>query len=1017
MSKQFNIPRKHPLPRGYRRSYTRRITFPSQGMLLLLIFVTGAYSLAPPAYSFENKLRFPYGINFKFNGHIYHNLERVWVVQRINVPHLADVEKLPDLPSLPSCDFKDMGTGWKITTLQTMCKLARPSLLLLQRRAHYFRTQIVHMIEKELFNAMYGLTPVGLIPYNKPGALVQTLQAEQAAQVHNVTQNYDSHRLNFKTRLPPFGGPLYMTRHKMYLMSKHNLSRAVQHYAKSVDTDSFQISPAAMELISSVRPVSRQKRFWATVASIAGKWVLKGIGALATMAVESISHHIQKKRNKAIAKAMTHMAQNIKMNNHEVHMLQRDFLLYGDYNLNSTEQILKVLQSVDGRTSLLEYWLNTSDSHWTNSYTNHLNGVAIYNHQMQLYIDAYKQRFIHIQEKLLEELKLLLHSISTLARGYLPVQLFPPSRIAQLSAHAVQMIQKTHPDYVLAFNHVTDYYDMPLITFGRDDKDRLVVCFPIFLKEFHRTPLTLYQIETVKVPINDLNTKADSYTQIQVSKPYLATNQEHYIQLMLPELRMCKSIRHTYFCEELFLIKHKSKSSCESALFYKQPPSLIQDVCTINYFYNITVMPSVLDGGDSLVLANFKQKKNLVCLYDQELAKPLPQHEYSLVKRNILCYCHIQIGYTTVPQTISDCNATAFPNFYSTVNLGFWTDLMTLFNDSNFKVPLSLTSKDYVLPVSLTDYSNDSSFSAFMQKHNKHASLHPTNTAELKATIAEYRNFTLYRKKLFNDKGRDNVTVSVLAPLKKSSFLYTTILHIYLFIGSTIGILHVIPNVILAIRMKRTSALMGALATYPQQAQAFSFSQNVICTHPYLGLFISAITILGIVVYLYRNCRHLTWYRGYKFNNTCEVFLFFCTDKHYVPVKVAEFSGTPYMLCVLNMITNEEVIFMKGPILCGWDQIKITWKNCTLWHHARKMKLKSVMNIPLRDKIRFRRILKKDHRLVLMVKQHDSWFQIPDKPIYSKPFITRTNLPAHEEVAKLLTQGRNTPTSELETAP
>ena len=216
MSKQFNIPRKHPLPRGYRRSYTRRITFPSQGMLLLLIFVNGAYSLAPPAYSFENKLRFPYGINFKFNGHIYHNLERVWVVQRINVPQLTDVNKLPDLPSLPSCEFKNMGTGWKITTLQTMCKLARPSLLLLQRRALFFRTQIVHMIEKELFNAMYGLTPVGLIPYNKPESLVQTLQAEQAAQVHNVSQGFASHRVPMNTKGPIFGGPLYQTRHTLF---------------------------------------------------------------------------------------------------------------------------------------------------------------------------------------------------------------------------------------------------------------------------------------------------------------------------------------------------------------------------------------------------------------------------------------------------------------------------------------------------------------------------------------------------------------------------------------------------------------------------------------------------------------------------------------------------------------------------------------------------------------------------------------------------------------------------------
>ena len=31
---------------------------------------------------------------------------------------------------------------------------------------------------------------------------------------------------------------------------------------------------------------------------------------------------------------------------------------------------------------------------------------------------------------------------------------------------------------------------------------------------------------------------------------------------------MCKQIRHTYYCEEIFLVKHKSKHNCESAIFY-----------------------------------------------------------------------------------------------------------------------------------------------------------------------------------------------------------------------------------------------------------------------------------------------------------------------------------------------------------------------------------------------------------------------------------------------------------------
>ena len=48
---------------------------------------------------------------------------------------------------------------------------------------------------------------------------------------------------------------------------------------------------------------------------------------------------------------------------------------------------------------------------------------------------------------------------------------------------------------------------------------------------YKKQPLTLYQLETVPVPIVDKNTKADSYTQLQIKKPYLALNTEVYINV------------------------------------------------------------------------------------------------------------------------------------------------------------------------------------------------------------------------------------------------------------------------------------------------------------------------------------------------------------------------------------------------------------------------------------------------------------------------------------------------------
>ena len=47
---------------------------------------------------------------------------------------------------------------------------------------------------------------------------------------------------------------------------------------------------------------------------------------------------------------------------------------------------------------------------------------------------------------------------------------------------------------------------------------------------------------------------------------------------------MCKQIRCTYYCEELFLVKHKTKHSCESVIFYKSDKDTIKRTVTLDIF-------------------------------------------------------------------------------------------------------------------------------------------------------------------------------------------------------------------------------------------------------------------------------------------------------------------------------------------------------------------------------------------------------------------------------------------------
>ena len=72
---------------------------------------------------------------------------------------------------------------------------------------------------------------------------------------------------------------------------------------------------------------------------------------------------------------------------------------------------------------------------------------------------------------------------------------------------------------------------MKLVTFRIDQKRNLIIQFPVFGQPYTQQPLILYQLETVPVPIVDKNTKANSYTELRIKKPYITLNTETYINI------------------------------------------------------------------------------------------------------------------------------------------------------------------------------------------------------------------------------------------------------------------------------------------------------------------------------------------------------------------------------------------------------------------------------------------------------------------------------------------------------
>ena len=124
------------------------------------------------------------------------------------------------------------------------------------------------------------------------------------------------------------------------------------------------------------------------------------------------------------------------------------------------------------------------------------------------------------------------------------------------------ILQTTNRDDDSVIKRLYLYYDMNLVTFGIDQRN-LIIQLPVFVQPYTQQHLTLYQMETVPVPIVDKSKQAQSYTYLKINKPYITLNSEAYISLRKQELTTCKKVGYEFCCEELFVVKHKTKYSCK----------------------------------------------------------------------------------------------------------------------------------------------------------------------------------------------------------------------------------------------------------------------------------------------------------------------------------------------------------------------------------------------------------------------------------------------------------------------
>ena len=98
-----------------------------------------------------------------------------------------------------------------------------------------------------------------------------------------------------------------------------------------------------------------------------------------------------------------------------------------------------------------------------------------------------------------------------------------------------------------------------------------------------------------------------------------------------------------YYCEELFVVWHKTQHSCESAIYFDLGADIIKDNCEFQYYFKRTdVKPSVLDGRHKIILANWPNTKYMICNDNQNFPIKIASHPFVSLKRAVLCNCAIE---------------------------------------------------------------------------------------------------------------------------------------------------------------------------------------------------------------------------------------------------------------------------------------------------------------------------------------------------------------------------------------
>ena len=150
-------------------------------------------------------------------------------------------------------------------------------------------------------------------------------------------------------------------------------------------------------------------------------------------------------------------------------------------------------------------------------------------------------------------------------------------------------------------------------------------------------------------------------------------------------------------------------------------------------------------------------------------------------------------------------------------------------------------------------------------------------------------------------------------------------------------------------------------------------SKKVVCSYPNTTI---RSNVLGTIVICYaiiRYVRPMTWYRGYKYSRNCTFYFFVFCDHYYSPLKICPLRGHLQNYKIKDSGTNLEKKLNKNWI---YDKVNIPWGDIQVLENQIPLKSPIGVSVPLRHKIKNRRMMSFGWDVQYIVKQAPNWYNL-----------------------------------------